>query len=158
MSKREQRAERILSCTNIAFVVFATLSIAVNEVCALTSFGDEAAKLRIFYILPYLVLVSILIFSICRIKQLVRRYDLFQARDNLMAFMMLCFITFALNWLFILPVSAFYEHFDSNEETVKEDKVEFVFFILCMLFELLSTVLLLFIVYMLYQMQNKVDL
>ena len=75
-----------------------------------------------------------------------------------MTFMMLCFITFALNWVFILPVSAFYWHYNLSEDSVKQDKVEFVFFILCSLFELLSTVLLLFIVYMLYQMQNKEEL
>ena len=68
INKREKRAEFILSCTNITFVVFVILCLVADDICELTSFGDTLAKVRLFEFLPYLVLVGILIYSICRIK------------------------------------------------------------------------------------------
>ena len=151
----EKRAQHFLTRINVSFCIFATVVIAANTVWRHigTSSSSDLIRLRLFDILPYLVLVGVLIYSICKIKLMVRHYDLFSTRNGLMCFMILCFISYALNWIFILPVSWLNESIDEGKEGNK--MVEFIFHIVCILFELLSTILLLLIVYLLYSFTNN---
>ena len=104
----EERAHNILQCTNISFVAYAVACIAANEIFRFTDLDKMIGKIRLFDILPYLVLVGVLLFSIYKIKQMVRDYVFLNTRKDLMTFMILCFITFSVNWIFIIPTQAYY--------------------------------------------------
>ena len=54
------------------------------------------------------MLVGVLIYSMRKIRQMVSHYLFLSTRSDLTTFMVLCFITFAINWTFIIPVQAYY--------------------------------------------------
>ena len=111
-NEEDQQAHTCLKYTNVAFCIITTLSISANEVWRIAGISHLEAtliRIRMFDILPYTILVCILIFSICKIKWMIRKNDLSSARNDLIGFIILCFVCYALNWAFILPVEWFYE-------------------------------------------------
>ena len=49
------------------------------------------------------MLVGVLLYSICKIKHMVKDFVFLTTRQDLMTFMVLCFITFSVNWVFVIP-------------------------------------------------------
>ena len=95
----------------------------ITEICKLLKTDKIESiliKLRVFDILPYFVLVGILIFAICRIKSMVNDVNIFRTKNSFICFMLLCFISFVLNWLFIFPVSVFYKKEENSDNSSKK--------------------------------------
>ena len=81
---------------------------------------------------------------------MVNDVNMFRTKNSFICFMLLCFISFVLNWLFIFPVSVFYQQEENSDNSSnKNEKIEFAFYSLCAVFIITSTFLQLFIVFML---------
>ena len=99
----EENAHNILKCINVSFVSYSVACIAANEIFRFSDLDKTVGKLRLFDILPYLMLVMVLLYSIYKIKLMVKDFMFLTTRQDLMTFMVLCFITFSVNWVFIIP-------------------------------------------------------
>ena len=68
----EENAHSILKCINVSFVSYSVACIAANEIFRFNDLDKTVGKLRLFDILPYLTLVMVLLYSICKIKLMVK--------------------------------------------------------------------------------------
>ena len=140
--KREQRAECILNCTNISFVIFAILCIAANEalVLLIQDMNDTVGKFRVFDFAPYVVLVGVLIYSICKIKLIVNENDIFIVSNRLFCSLVFVLITYIL--------TAFHFGEDTITSLIEANwKKQIISIILFILYEFT----LMFVVYMMYK-------
>ena len=70
-----------------------------------------------------------------------------------MCFMLACFFAFLFNWVFLFPVSKFYHHGIEEKDTIDE-KVNFYFYWVCSLFQLVKCSIQLFMMYVLIKLTD----
>ena len=108
-------------------------------------------EMRLMPLIPYLALVSCLIYAVCKIKELMQRNAVFyQARNKRMFFMIGLFFAYALQMTMTFPVNIMYEKRDQPAEYYLQ--LDTVFLIQTTFAFIVGSILQFFIIYMLFRM------
>ena len=119
--------------------------------CVLNILLIHAHKLRLLPLVPYMILIGCLTYSVCKIKKIVQENAVhFNNRSKRMCSMITLFFAYAAQMAITAPVSIEYEAPGITQEGYR--KLDVVFIIQMIFSFLIGSIIQIFVIYMMFQM------